>query len=114
MIDREGRDRLAVALKQLLEGDISTDTFHLLNLGSEQDRAIYDIWLFGDTLSHGLYPYRMIGKKQPKPEIRQIAERCVLFLNSDLEYEWPSFPITISFYWLLILGALLFFLSLIL
>jgi hypothetical protein len=49
MVDREPRNQLALALKQLLAGEISTDTFFSFEVGIGQlqrDLAVAEISLF--------------------------------------------------------------------
>jgi hypothetical protein len=58
------------------------------------DRAVVEIGKFG----WGLYssdlplPYRPIGRYAVNNETRQVAERCLVFLATDLEYGWPEAP----------------------
>jgi hypothetical protein len=75
--------------------------------GSKQDLALFDIWLFGESLSHDFFPHRLNGKEALPSKFREMADRCLLFLQSDLEYEWPSWPKTSRYYYPFFLGALL-------
>jgi hypothetical protein len=47
----------------------------------------------GNTLAWGqfsdLRAHKLTGRHAPTPERRAFLERCVLFLKTDLEFEWP-------------------------
>lgn len=109
MVDIEGRKILALAIKQLVDGKIYTDAFYLFNFGKNEDRAIFEIWTFGCTLFHDFYPYRLKGMHKLAPEIRGKVERCLLFLNSKLEYEWLTRSNHIQLFF--VLGAILSIIS---
>ena len=42
--------------------------------------------LYDDTRRH-----KLIGNDELSKEALNSIKRCILFLHSDLEYEWPSF-----------------------
>ena len=107
MINREGRTKLAHSLRQLVDGEITTDQFELFELGRSGDIAINEIWYYATTLYHGLYPYRLRSKHALFQDDREQLERCIMFLNSELEYRWPPFPRMIVWYWLFLIGVLL-------
>src|SRR6266404_680015 len=89
MIDRIKRDRLAQALRQLLSGRIDNLTFDDLdcpgNITNSDDQALFEIFYsvwptYDDFKSH---PMRLTeGQKLD-------FKRCVIFLHSDYEFEWP-------------------------
>jgi hypothetical protein len=89
MIDRARRDRLAEALRQLLSGRIDNLAFDDLDcpgdITESEDRALSEIFYFvwpcyDDFRSH---PLELTDGQ------RLDLKRCVLFLNSDAEFEWP-------------------------
>jgi len=90
MIDRQKRDRLAQAIRQLLSGRIDNLAFNDLdcpgNVTDSDDRALFEIFYsvwphYDDFRSH---PFRVTdGQKLD-------FERCVIFLHSDCEFEWPQ------------------------
>ncbi|MBZ4423345.1 hypothetical protein [Myxococcus sp. RHSTA-1-4] len=43
-------------------------------------------WRFQDDLRE----YRAVGQAALSPSERELLHRCVLFLETDLPYEWPS------------------------
>src|SRR5882724_3787920 len=89
MIDRPQRDRLAQSLRQLLSGRIDNLAFDNLdcpgNITDSDDRALFEVFYsvwphYDDFRSH---PMRLTdGQKLD-------FERCVVFLHSDREFEWP-------------------------
>src|SRR6266852_9810154 len=91
MVDLHRRSQFATALKKLAEGELTTDRFVHFNFGKSHDPAISEIWLFAGSLFHDIYPYRLRGKNALHPELKPMVERCLLFLNTDLEYKWPPF-----------------------
>src|SRR5260370_30168640 len=51
---------------------------------------------------------RLIGENAISPEARAIGARCVAFLVTDVEFEWPRYPRYGFFYWYLATGLLAF------
>src|SRR5262249_7051323 len=101
MIDRERRNLLGDAIHELVGGFLSTDEFdHWLythdfwvfrHPSDYQDAAIGPIvenaWcLYGDECE-----YRFVGRNRLNQQRRRQVMRWILFLRTDLEYEWPVF-----------------------
>jgi hypothetical protein len=109
MVDKERRKKLAHHLRQLSVGLISNDDFEYAimedvsdgwlpeqyyrsKLAKNDDDPIIKpmlelCWgLYDDTRSHKLVKSYTLTKKTLK-----IIARCILFLHSDKEYEWPYF-----------------------
>jgi hypothetical protein len=89
MIDRTKRGRLAEAMRQLLSGCMDNLAFDDLDcrggVTDSKDRALpeifYSMWLcYDDFHSHPLE----LTEGQ-----RLDLKRCILFLHSDVEFEWP-------------------------
>ncbi|MFN0254121.1 hypothetical protein [Pedobacter ureilyticus] len=108
MVDKERRQKLALHLRHLAVGLISNDEF--------EDNITDDVtngWLpeqyyrakeakFDDKiiqpmleLCWGLYDdtrnHKLIGADRLSEEALKVISRCILFLKSDQEYEWPYF-----------------------
>jgi hypothetical protein len=88
MIDRESRDILADLLRQVSAGRIGKDAFQA-SLPRSKDKAVQEIigqsWLlFDDLREHEL----AAPDRKDRPEVL----RWILFLRTDLQYEWPSLP----------------------
>lgn len=97
MIDHEQRKTLSQATRRLVTGRMSNDDFDDLyfdEFESSEDTAVKEIagFCYGLYSSDTLLPYRLKGRHQVSSEVRQMTCRSVLFLRSDLEYEWPQFP----------------------
>jgi hypothetical protein len=108
MVDRERRDQLAGAIRRLTAGLITNDEFEAATIASErsQDTAIRSLrqaaWsLYDDRRAHRLEGRCRLGKA----ERRELA-RWIIFLKSNLEYEWPDLT---SWPWLLAIPNLLTF-----
>jgi len=90
MINREKRDLARRLVEKFLAGEITNDDFVNDYPSREKDDrvivAIYDrLWGFWDDNQ----THTLTGKRELNPEAGALFERCIAFLNSDLEYEWP-------------------------
>ena len=89
MVDRDGRRRLAELLRRLLAGHISADQFETALSPTSQDRAVTEVsrsacYAYGD-----LWEGRLGRDDQVTADFRRHVARWILFLESDLEYDWP-------------------------
>jgi hypothetical protein len=97
MVDPLKRRQLSQHLRQLVTGRATNDQFddwYCEHYARSEDRAVQEISSFGYSLysSDLLWPYRLRGIHAVDKETRRAAARCVLFLRSGLEYEWPASP----------------------
>jgi hypothetical protein len=95
MVNREKRVLAANLIRRFLEGQITNDWFaNNYPSGVKDDAAIGAIykrlWFFWDDL----HEHKVEGKRQLSPEGRALFNRCIAFLDSDLEYEWPAIKFT--------------------
>jgi len=115
MVDKERRKKLAFNLRQLSVGLISNDEFEN-NIADD----VTDGWLPEQyyrsknaktddpiilpmlTLCWGLYDdtrnHKLIRGDKLTDKSLKIIARCILFLNSDQEYEWPYFDTNSPFF----------------
>ena len=89
MIDRAARSDLAERIRQLVAGQITNDEFEDRTNPRSLDRAVEAVrdgaWgLYSDTRE-----YRLVGKYPLNLEARHAVARWIVFLQTDLEYEWP-------------------------
>jgi hypothetical protein len=100
MVDRASRDELARAVRRLVAGLVTNDAFaegqsdHLRrspDLGVQAIR-LAAAQLCEDRREESLEGPRALGKAGRRP----VAE-WVLFLKSDLEYEWPDLTVWRAF-----------------
>jgi hypothetical protein len=91
MVDRESRTKLGELIRHLAAGQITNDEFEdrLLPLGSA-DPAVWEVFSSGAwCLYSDLWEYRLTGKYRLPKEARREVARWILFLKTNLEYEWP-------------------------
>lgn len=91
MIDRNARDQLAESVRALAAGLISNDEFEDKRLPySNEDPAIFEIYSNGAwCLYSDLQEYRLRGRHKLDKRTKAVVARWVLFLKTDLPYEWP-------------------------
>jgi hypothetical protein len=94
MVIPEARRRLHEGLDNLITGRITNWQFNKVysELGCSQDRAVAVISRFGWGLYSDSVTYRITEHYRIKPQTRAMAERCLLFLRTNLEYAWPEWP----------------------
>jgi hypothetical protein len=89
MVNRKKRDLASGLIRQFLACEITNDEFVDRYPNPDRDRAIEAIidalWGFWDDL----HTHTLTARYGLNPQARALFERCVVFLNSDLEYEWP-------------------------
>lgn len=93
MVNRNVRIKAAALILQLISGEITNDDFEGQFPTEDSDSALKPIyrrlWQFWDDRStHTLSGQRALGT-----EARELCNRCVAFLQSTLEYEWPSIAV---------------------
>ena len=106
MIDRSARDRLSELIRHLAAGLITNDEFEDALPIRSHDPAVEELIDESWYLSSDLSEYRFIGRYRLSRETKRHLARWILFLKTDLEYEWPTW------YPLLVLAANLFTLGL--
>ncbi len=91
LIDRTARNILAEALRALSSGAISNDEFERrLPLGCTRAPAVREVFSKGAwQLYSDLREYRLTGRDKLEDITRSEVARWVLFLKTDLPYEWP-------------------------
>jgi len=93
MIDRQSRDRLAELLRRLVGGRITTAAF--ANAGDEfapesPDAGVRDVFAAADSLYSDLRDDRLRGRRRLAPDLRRKMVTAVVFLHTDIQYEWPE------------------------
>jgi hypothetical protein len=93
MINRPVRDQLKASLLSLVSGEMTNDAFDDRYHGGwkqSEDAAIAEIARFGWTLYSDTHPYKLKGWYAVPDDVRLTSDRAMLFLGTDLEYEWPE------------------------
>src|SRR5262249_23646603 len=92
-LDRESRRSLAELLRHLVAGQITNDEFENRRPRGSRDLAVRQVFeegawfLYSDTHEH-----RLKGRHRLAGRDRQNVARWILFLKTDLPYEWPIVP----------------------
>jgi hypothetical protein len=96
MVDRTQRDSASRVLQSFIDGVITNDDFEAQYPRLTSDPAIpaikANIWM----LYSDLHQHRITAEHALTNEQREIAQRCVLFLTTNLEFEWPVPEIKLS------------------
>ena len=92
-IDTTARKKLAELLRHLVSGVITNDEFED-GLPSSQDEAVVAIYEQAWLLYDDLHEHRLTGKWRVPDDSRTIIARWILFLHSELPYEWPVWRLT--------------------
>jgi hypothetical protein len=95
MIDKETRLKAHNALKRFLVCEIDSNDYeceypsHAKLFGpANPDRAIKAIFGISWSWFDDLTPHKLEREHALPSETQQLADRCLLFLESDREYEW--------------------------
>ncbi|MCL5980304.1 MAG: hypothetical protein M1488_06460 [Gammaproteobacteria bacterium] len=91
MVDRAARNQLAEAILALASGCISNDEFEDKRLPhTKEDAAIFEVYSNGAWFLYSdLEEQWLIGKHRLSKATKAHIARWVLFLKTDLPYEWP-------------------------
>jgi hypothetical protein len=89
MVNRAERDVGARVLQDFIEARITNDEFDSRFPFSRDDAGVQAIRANVWMLYSDLRVHRLTGKYQPNAQVRALLDRCVLFLGTDLEFEWP-------------------------
>jgi len=91
VVDREARNKLAEAIRALASGLITNDEFEDKRLPcSNEDPAISAVFSKGAWFLYSdLEEYRLSGIHRLDENTKSVVARWVLFLKTDLPYQWP-------------------------
>jgi hypothetical protein len=104
MVDRHARDVAAEALREFMSGSISNKDYEWRFPRGTRDpalEAIYSYFWFSysDTKEH-----TMTGDHAITDEGRAVVQRCLLFLKSDLAFQWPARKLLLAYPILRLIG----------
>src|SRR5262245_710289 len=89
MVDHGARKKALVLARQLRDGAITNDACEASWPRSLHDRALRAIartlWASYDDR----YTHTLEGRHALNDHGRALFDRCILFLHSDLEHQWP-------------------------
>ena len=89
MIDQRSRAAFALSLRQFAAGRITNDEFEDRIPRHSSDPAVRAIADAAWFLYSDLRTYRLRGRNRLPKSTRGAVSRCILFLATDLPYEWP-------------------------
>ncbi len=89
MIDRRARNIAANAIRDFMEGTISNREYERRYPRSKDDHALWEIYVQMWFLYSDLKEHTLTGEYALKEESRSFLDRCILFLKSDLDFQWP-------------------------
>ena len=89
MVNRHNRDIAADLLRQFTEGSLSNQEYEKKYPRSKDDPALWEIYVQVWFFYSDLKTHKLAGKHAPNEEQRAFLERCILFLKSDYEFQWP-------------------------
>lgn len=88
MVDKDARRQAGELLRHFAAGQITNDEFEDRVPCQSDDRAVTElrseVWYLYDDLRE----YRLAGKDRLSAETRRAVATWVLFLRTELEYEW--------------------------
>ncbi len=104
MVDRHARDIAADAVRDFMQGSISNKEYERRFPRTKDDPAFWaiysNLWFcYSDVSEHTL-----TGKYALNDEGRALVNRCVLFLRSDLEFQWPPPKFRLRYGFLRLIG----------
>lgn len=91
IVDRAARDRMAELTRWLCSGRLTNDAYEAALPLHSRDPAIWSLFWEGTwELCDDFHEHRLVGKYRLEREAKRDIGRLVLFLKSDLPYEWPN------------------------
>jgi hypothetical protein len=101
MVDRDARDKMILLLRRLVAGRITNDEFEDGQPLSRTDPAVTEIFYRGAWgLYSDLHEHRLVGRHRLPRDARREIARLILFLKSDLDYEWPCHKVWQELLWM--------------
>ncbi len=90
-IDRQSRDHYAELLRHFASGRLTNTEYDEASEAyvAARDLALSEIWWQMWYTYDDLHEHRLTGKHELPREGRTDVARMVVFLHSDLPYEWP-------------------------
>ena len=89
-MDVTARQWAAAALRGFLAGHLTNAELDASYPGASPDRAVHEVYFKTWPYQDDFREYRVGHGTTLSSEERALLERCVLFLQTELPYEWPS------------------------
>jgi len=91
MVNRHKRDIAKRMVEGFAAGTVTSREMDGDFPSDKTDPALAGIWEHLWFFWDDLHNHTLTGKHSPTPEMRAMMDRCIAFLHSDLEYEWPPY-----------------------
>jgi hypothetical protein len=104
MVDRHARDIATGVLRQFMDGLITNEEYERKFPRNRRDPALWAIHSEMWSCYSDLREHTLTGKHTLSGEARAFFERCLLFLNTDLEFQWPLPKIGLRYVGIRLLG----------
>jgi hypothetical protein len=88
LINQPHRSSGAAILRDLIDGKITNDDF-MSAFPRSNDLGVDAVFKFAWGQFSDLRTHTLTGADRPTPDRSAALERCWLFLNTNLEFEWP-------------------------
>jgi hypothetical protein len=102
MINREARNVLIGKLSQVLRDESASEDLFIYDIEGLPDRAVSELQTFGNMIVPCDYAFHSARKVAQTQELMEVVQRCILFLQTDLDFEWPAIPVKRSLQWIFI------------
>jgi hypothetical protein len=93
-----------MVLRQFIDGSISNDEYERKFPTNKQDPALRPVYLHMWFCYSDLFEHTLTGKHALNDEGIAFFERCILFLNADLEFHWPLPELSLRYAIIRLLG----------
>jgi hypothetical protein len=91
VINRQKRDIAKRMVEGFAAGTVTSREMEDDFPWDKDDPALARIWEHLWLLWDDYHNHTLTGKHAPTPEARAMMDRCITFLDSNLEYEWPPY-----------------------
>lgn len=89
LVDKESRARATEIIRAFAAGKVDNDQFEDGYPLRSRDLGVKVVWWQIWGLYSDLKTERFTPEHPPSAEVRDLLDRCQLFLSTDLPYEWP-------------------------
>jgi hypothetical protein len=89
LVDQESRAQATETIRALTAGKIDSDQFEDGYPLRSRDLGVKVVWWQIWGLYSDLKTERFTPEHPPSDEVRDLLDRCALFLSTDLPYAWP-------------------------
>lgn len=106
-VDRQSRVQYAEVLRHFAAGRLTNREYESATDGllESRDSSLWAIWKAVWVCYDDIFTHRLTGKRALTKDQKHVIARAIVFLHSDLTYEWPRVPLRRMLLGLLTLGV---------